>query len=76
MQSGCLVEVLQQVVRGELDLLVPPLRRPVHARDQTGPVDPAEIAVHECVARLGLVVRALGQAEVPLRVVLPGCASR
>src|SRR6185437_14101462 len=37
------VQVLQQFVGGQLDLLVPPLGGPVHARDDAHPVDPAEI---------------------------------
>ena len=66
------VEALQEVVRGELDLLVPPLGRPVDARDQAGAVHPAEVAVDEGVPRLGLVVGALGEPEVPGGVLLPG----
>ena len=66
------VQQLQQVVRGKLDLLVPPLRGAVDARDQAGPVHPAEVAVDERVAGLGLVVGADCQAEVPGRVVGPG----
>ena len=63
--------MLQQVVGGQLDVLVPPLGGAVDARDQAGAVDPAEVAVHERVPRLGLVVGALGQAEVPRAVVVP-----
>src|SRR6187551_2961042 len=44
---GALVEVLQQVVRGERDGLVAPLRGAEVARDDRRPVDPAEIAEHE-----------------------------
>jgi hypothetical protein len=55
-------------VRCELDLLVPPLGRAVVARDQAHPVEPPEVAVHECVARLRLVGDAFGQAQVPRRV--------
>ena len=66
-----LVEPLQQLVRRQLDLLVPPLRGPVDARDEAAAVDPAEVAVDERVAGLGLVVGALGQPEVPRAVVLP-----
>src|SRR5215208_6378367 len=56
----------------ELDLLVPPLRGAVHARDQGGPVDATEVAADEGVAGLGLVARALGEAEVPCGVLGPG----
>ena len=56
-------------MRSELDLLVPPLGGPVVAGDQAHPVHPSEVAVHESVACLRLVGGALGQAEVPERVV-------
>ena len=52
------VELLQEVVGGELDLLVAPLGRPVQAGDQADAVDAPEVAVDERVAGLGLVVRA------------------
>ena len=66
------VEVLQQLVRGELDLLVPPLRCTVVAGDQPHPMETTEVAEDECVARFGLLSRALGEAEMPARVLLPG----
>ena len=69
--AGGLVQLLEQVVGGELDRLVPPLRGAVDAGDQPGAVHPAEVAVDERVAGLGLVVGALGQAEVPGGVLLP-----
>ena len=56
---------------GQLDLLVPPLGRPVVAGDEAHPVDAPEVAVDEGVARLGLVGGAVGQAEVPRGVLLP-----
>src|SRR4029079_12273293 len=65
------VEVLQQLVGSQLDVLVPPLGRAVDAGDQPGPVHAPQVAVDEGVARLGLVVGALGETEVPGRVVLP-----
>ena len=43
----------EQVVGGQLDVLVPPLRSPIDAGDQARAVNPAEIAVHERVPRLG-----------------------
>jgi len=58
-------------VRGELDLLVPPLGRPVDAGDQAGAVQAPEVAVDEREAPLALVRGALGETEVPLAVVLP-----
>jgi hypothetical protein len=54
----------------KLHLLVPPLRGPVVAGDQTHPVHTAEIAVDERVARLRLLGRALGKAEMPRGVLL------
>src|SRR3954470_20684479 len=65
------VEALEQVVGRELDRLVPPLRRPVHARDQAHAVHAAEVAVDEAVAGLRLLRGALRQAEVPVGVLLP-----
>src|SRR4051794_16053112 len=65
------VQQLQQVVGDQLDLLVPPLGRPVVAGDDPHPVHPAEVAVHERVAGLGLLVRAVGEREVPGAVLGP-----
>jgi hypothetical protein len=59
-------------VRGELDLLVLPLRGAVLARDETHAVHPPEIPVDERVTRLGLVVGVVGECKVPLRVLVPG----
>jgi hypothetical protein len=59
------VQVLEKLVRGEFDVLVPPFGGAKVAGDQSHPVQPAEIAVHKRVARLRLVVGAVGQAEVP-----------
>src|SRR5206468_242038 len=71
--SGALpVEVLQELVCRELDLLVPPLRGPVVAGDQSHPMETAEVAVDKRVARLRLLRGALGQAEMPGGVFLPG----
>jgi hypothetical protein len=55
-------------VRCELNLLVPPFGGAVMAGDQSHPVQPPEITVDKPVARLRLVGRALGQAEMPGRV--------
>src|SRR3954468_18503590 len=68
------VQQLQQVVGGQLHLLVPPLRRAVVAGDDPHPVHPPEVAVDERVARLGLVVRAVGEGEVPGAVLVPRVA--
>ncbi|HET9969983.1 MAG TPA: HAMP domain-containing sensor histidine kinase, partial [Streptosporangiaceae bacterium] len=66
------VKPLEELVRGELDLLVPPLSRPVHAGDDAHPVDAPEVPVYEGVPGLGLVGGPLGQAEVPAGVLFPG----
>jgi hypothetical protein len=56
----------------QLDLLVPPLRGTVVAGDQPHPVQTAKVAVHKRMTRLRLLVRAVGEAEVPRGVLLPG----
>src|SRR6476646_9068155 len=63
------VQILEELVRSKLDLLVAPLGGSVVAGDQAHPVQPPEVAVHERVARLRLVSGAVGQAQVPERVV-------
>jgi hypothetical protein len=68
--SGSIQE-LQQLVRRQLDLLVSPLGGAVVAGDQARAVQAAEVSVDEGVTRLGLLRSALGEAEVPLRVVAP-----
>ena len=70
-QTALRVELLEQIVGGELDVLVAPLGRPVDAGDQAGPVDPPEVAEHEGVAGLRLVGGPDGQPEVPRRVLVP-----
>src|ERR1700752_4174439 len=65
------VERLQEVVRGQLDLLVAPLRRAVVTGDQAHPVQPPEVPVDEGVAGLRPVGGALGEPEVPERVLVP-----
>src|SRR6476660_9130760 len=72
--AGLRVELLEQVVGGQLDLLVAPLRGTEHAGDQAAPMEPPEIAEDEGVAGLRLVRRACGEPEVPRRVLLPGVA--
>jgi two-component system OmpR family sensor kinase len=65
------VQPLQELVGGQLDLLVPPLGGPVHAGDDAHPVDAPEIPVDEGVPGLRLVVGPLGQAEVPAGILIP-----
>ncbi len=55
-RPGLRVEVLQQIVGGQLDVLVPPFRSSVDAGDQAGAVNPAQVAVDERVSRLGVVL--------------------
>src|SRR5205823_11967906 len=75
MASGaCLVQELKQLVRGQLDLLVTPLGRPVLAGDQSRSMDTAKIPIDERVAAFGLVRRFVVQPEVPFAVFVP-CVS-
>src|SRR4051812_13251450 len=69
--AGRRVQQLEQVVGGELDLLVPPRRRAVHAGDQAGAMQPPQVPVDERVPGLRPVVRAVREAEVPRPVLLP-----
>src|SRR5688500_15004631 len=55
-----LVEELEQVVRRQLDVLVPPLRGAVDAGDQAAAVHALEVAVHEGVAGFRLVSGTVG----------------
>jgi hypothetical protein len=50
---------------------MPPLGCAVVADDEPGPMQTAEIAVDKRVAGLGVVSRALREAEMPLAVLLP-----
>ena len=52
--GSCAVEVLQEVVGGELDLLVSPLRGPVLASEQARPMDTTEVPIDEAVPGLGV----------------------
>ena len=60
-----LVEVEEQLVRGDHDLGVLPLGGAVVAGDQAHTVQPAEVAEHEGIAGLGLIGRTVGEREVP-----------
>ena len=72
-RSGALrVQVLEEVVGGQLDLLVAPFGGTELAGDQAHPVDAPEVAVDERVAALRLIGRPVGEAQVPGRVVVPG----
>src|SRR5580658_8837001 len=70
--GGELIQALQELVGGELDLLVPPLGRPVHAGDDAHAVDAPEVPVDERVPGLGLVSGTVGKPEMPSGVLVPG----
>src|SRR5215216_3860857 len=70
--AAALVEVLEQVVGGQLDLLVAPFGGPVLAGDQAHAVQAAEVAVDEGVPSLGVVGGAVGEGQMPVGVLLPG----
>ena len=59
-------------MRGELDLLVTPLGRSVLAGDKAHAMDAAKVPVDISVPTLGLIARAIGKAEMPFRVLVPG----
>ncbi len=65
------VQTLQQVMGGQLHVLVPPLRCPVAAGDQSHPVNPAEVTDDEGIPGLGVVGRSFRQTQMPGRVLLP-----
>jgi hypothetical protein len=64
--------MLQEIVRGKLDLLMSPFGGPVDACDEGRPVHPPEVAEHERISGLGLISHACGEAEMPGGVLLPG----
>src|SRR3954447_10406965 len=66
------IQVLQQLVRSQLDLLVAPLGRAVMTGDQAHAMHAAKVAVHERVAPLRLVVGVLGERQMPERVLAEG----
>src|SRR5215468_1531300 len=65
------IQALQQVVRGKLDFLVPPLGRPVLTGDDAYAVQTAEVAEDERVPGLGVILGTVGEAEMPSGVFLP-----
>ncbi len=56
-----LVEQLQKLVGGELDLLVAPLGGPVVARNQARPMNAAKVPEDKGLSALGLVRRPIGE---------------
>src|SRR5882672_8934808 len=59
------IQVLQQIVSGQLDLLVAPLRCAVDRRDESCAMQPVEVAVDEGISGLRLVRGADGETEMP-----------
>ena len=55
LDAGYPVELLKQVMSGQLDLLMAPLRCPVDTGDEGAAVYPAEVSVDERLACLGLL---------------------
>src|ERR1700720_518606 len=56
---------------GELKLLMLPLRGSKLTRDQAHPMHTTEVTINEPVAGLSVVVRSVGQAEMPFPVLVP-----
>ena len=66
------VWVLQDRVGSELDVLLAPLRGSVVAGDDPHPMDARVVAEDEGVAALDVFVCAVGEAEMPVAVLVPG----
>ena len=64
--------MLQELMCGQLDFLMPPLRCPIDAGDQRRTVHPPQVTEDERIPRLGFISRTLGKAEMPGGVLLPG----
>jgi hypothetical protein len=71
-----LVQPLQQLVCGQLDLLMTPVGSTVLAGDQAGSMNPAKVPIYERVSALGLIGRFLVKAEVPIGVLVPSVGSK
>ena len=63
--------MLEQVVGGKFDFLVPPLRRPVTTGDQAHPVETPKVPEDEGVSSLGPVRGTLSEAKMPSGVLVP-----
>ena len=66
------VEALQQLMRGKLDLFVSPLRGPIQTSDEAHSMNAPEVSIDECVSGLGVVVCIISEPEMPRCVVGPG----
>ena len=69
--SSCAVEVLQEVMSSPLDARVSPFGSPILTREKAASMESTEVPVAERVPGLGLVRRIVGEAEIPLPVVIP-----
>ena len=54
--------MLQEIMRCEFDLFVPPFRGAVHASDQRRTVHASQVAEDKRIAGLGLVSHTLGKS--------------
>ena len=63
--------MLQDLMGGELDLLVLPLRRPVTTSDHPHPMQAAKVPVDEGMTRFRLGTSPFGDAEMPFPILLP-----
>ena len=69
--GGHLVEKPQQLVRGALNLSMPPFGGAVLAGQQAAAMDAPEVSVDERMPRLRLVRCSFGEGEMPLPVLTP-----
>jgi hypothetical protein len=67
-----LIQELEQVMSGQLHLLVPPFGCPVNAGDQPCPMEAAEVSIDERVSSLRLIGGAFGEPQVPFGIFVPG----
>src|SRR3984893_12744940 len=65
------VETLQELMGGELKLFMLPLRGSKVTCDQAHPMHATEVTIDEPVPGLRVVVRSVGQAEMPFPVLVP-----
>ena len=65
------VEVLEELMRSELDILVTPLRGPVLTGNQARPMDAAKVPINECVSGLRIVAGTFCEPQMPLGVLIP-----
>src|SRR5207247_3154904 len=66
-----LVQILEEIVRSELDLFMTPLSGSIVAGDEPGPVHSTEVSVDKRVPALRFVARVVVETEMPLGVLVP-----